>query len=68
MAACGQTSEQRLQPMHFAGSQTGTLSATPRFSYFAMAMGMTPSAYSVKVLTGMLSPSARFIGIRTFRT
>ena len=40
MAAWEQAREQRLQPMQFSMFHTGTLSATPRFSYFAVAMGM----------------------------
>ena len=63
MAAWGHTSEHWLHWMHLPGSQTGTSTAAPRFSYLLVPAGQVPSSmpYFTTVDTGMPSPSWRFI-------
>ena len=54
MAAWGQTKAHWLHWMQFSLIHSGTLMATPRFSYWAVATGKDPSGSNA--LTGRLSP------------
>ena len=66
MAACGQTKEHWLHWIQFSGIHSGTLMATPRFSYWAVATGKSPSGS--KADTGSVSPFWAKMGRITFFT
>ncbi len=62
--ACGHTMAHWLHWMQFSMTHSGTLMATPRFSYWVVATGKMPSG--AKVLTGSSSPLVSIIFFNTF--
>src|SRR5699024_4297096 len=55
-----------LHCIHLSVIHSGTLTATPRFSYAAVPAGNVPSSNPLNALTGKLLPSCAFIGLNIF--
>ena len=64
--AWGQTYAHWLHWIQLSVIHSGTLTATPRFSYAAVPAGNVPSSKPSNALTGKLLPSWAFIGLNMF--